>query len=146
MTRWLSLLLLLAPLLASAELYRWVDAEGRVHFGDRQPDDGTGDAEQVQVEPPKPIGQGNDLKQINERLEALREKDRERQKAQQQEAAKQEQARKKKCQEQRKRYNRLKGNFVYEKEDGTVYQVSRDQAERDRAELREWLAKHCPED
>lgn len=29
--------LLLAPLLASAQLYRWVDDKGRIHYGDKPP-------------------------------------------------------------------------------------------------------------
>lgn len=36
--RWLSLLVLFIPFLAAqAEVYRWVDNHGRVHFEDRQP-------------------------------------------------------------------------------------------------------------
>jgi hypothetical protein len=38
MRRWGMLVLLLAPLVAAAgEVYRWVDDQGRVHYGDRPP-------------------------------------------------------------------------------------------------------------
>lgn len=48
MVRALSLLFLLFATLASAEIYRWVDKDGVVHFSDRpQPD-----AETVEVQPP----------------------------------------------------------------------------------------------
>ena len=115
----LALLLLAWSLFATAELYRWVEA-------------------------PKPIGQGNDIKQINERLEALREKERQRIEAEQAQAAKREKARQKICKERLRHYNRMDGDFVYERDDGSVYQVSRDQAEQDQAELREWLDENCP--
>ena len=40
--------LLLLPALASAEIYRWTDANGRVHFSEKPAGEG---AEQVQVKP-----------------------------------------------------------------------------------------------
>lgn len=41
-------LLLCSPLLVQAEIYRWVDAEGRVHFGERPQGSG---AQTVDVKP-----------------------------------------------------------------------------------------------
>ncbi|MCP5305069.1 MAG: glutaredoxin family protein [Chromatiaceae bacterium] len=35
--RFLGVICTLAPLLASAEIYRWTDEQGKVHFGDRAP-------------------------------------------------------------------------------------------------------------
>ena len=145
MTRWLIICLLpLLPLAAAGELYRWVDDEGRVHFGDREPEQAAGDAEQVQIEAPKPIGQGTDLKQINERLEKLREKERQRLGSEQAAAEKRERAREKVCRDGVRRYNRMKRNFVYERDDGSTYQISQDQVREDRARLRAWLDEHCP--
>lgn len=57
----LLLLLMLMPLSATAEIYRWVDAQGQVHFGAR-PAPG---AEQLKVRP-----------QVIERDEATRERER----------------------------------------------------------------------
>ncbi|AEA83023.1 conserved hypothetical protein [Stutzerimonas stutzeri DSM 4166] len=45
--RALLLTLILMPALASAQIYRWTDAEGRVHFGQRPP----AGAEQIEVRP-----------------------------------------------------------------------------------------------
>jgi len=45
--RALLLTAVLVPMLASAQIYRWTDAEGRVHFGQRPP----AGAEQVNVRP-----------------------------------------------------------------------------------------------
>ena len=46
--RYLLVLLLLVPALASAEIYRWTDAQGRVHFSEKP---GGAGAEQVEVKP-----------------------------------------------------------------------------------------------
>jgi hypothetical protein len=144
MVRRALLLLLILPLMASAELYRWTDEEGRVHFGDRAPGDSSSAAERVEVTPPKPIGQGNDLKQINERLNSLREQEQERLKAQQEQAQQEARKKEKACKAALKHYNRLQRNFVYKREDGSTYQVSRQQALEDRAEVRKWLDDNCP--
>jgi hypothetical protein len=46
--RHLIFIALLVPALASAEIYRWTDAQGRVHFGEKP---GASGAEQVEVKP-----------------------------------------------------------------------------------------------
>ncbi|MEO4045863.1 DUF4124 domain-containing protein [Pseudomonas sp. CAU 1711] len=46
--RHLLFILLCVPLLASAEIYRWTDAQGRVHFGEKP---GGSGAETVEVRP-----------------------------------------------------------------------------------------------
>jgi len=46
--RHLLFILLLAPALAAAEIYRWTDAQGRVHFGEKP---GGAGAETVEVKP-----------------------------------------------------------------------------------------------
>lgn len=46
--RHLLVLLLLVPAVASAEIYRWTDAQGRVHFSEKP---GGAGAEQVEVKP-----------------------------------------------------------------------------------------------
>lgn len=59
--RHLILIALLVPALASAEIYRWTDAQGRVHFGEKP---GGSGAEQVEVKP-----------QVVERDEATRQRE-----------------------------------------------------------------------
>lgn len=46
--KYLSIILLMIPLLASAEIYKWTDESGRVHYGDTPSDKGA--AEKVIVE------------------------------------------------------------------------------------------------
>lgn len=58
--RVLLLLLALAPMLATAEIYRWTDAQGQVHFGQRP----AAGAERVDVRP-----------QVVERDEATRQRE-----------------------------------------------------------------------
>lgn len=64
--RLLVLALLLTSITANADIYRWTDAEGRTHYGDRPPTDG---AEKI-VEPPPP----SDLspEEANAKLDAIR--------------------------------------------------------------------------
>ncbi len=64
--------LLAATAFASAasatEIYRWVDADGTVHFGDRPPADHP--VQQIQVLPPTgagPLAQGEDVEAAPER-------------------------------------------------------------------------------
>ncbi|WP_252270952.1 DUF4124 domain-containing protein [Pseudomonas subflava] len=59
--RHLIFIALLVPGLAGAEIYRWTDAQGRVHFGEKPGGNG---AEQVQVKP-----------QVVERDEATRQRE-----------------------------------------------------------------------
>jgi len=50
----LALGLLLAPALVHSEVYRWRDAEGRLHYSDKPPKDGRADVVALQPEPPPP--------------------------------------------------------------------------------------------
>ena len=59
--RHLLFIVLLIPSLASAEIYRWTDAQGRVHFGEKP---GAAGAETVEVKP-----------QVVERDEATRQRE-----------------------------------------------------------------------
>lgn len=46
----LAALAVIPPVAGATEVFRWVDADGKVHFGDRPPIDRP--AEQVQIRPP----------------------------------------------------------------------------------------------
>lgn len=140
--RWL-LLATLLPLVCSAQLYKWTDAEGRVHFGDKPPEQQGSQAEQVQVTPPKPLGQGEEVEQINQRLQELRDKEQERKAAAQDAQAKKDKELQRQCDQARRQYKKLGRNFVYEREDGSAYQVSREQADKDREEVRLWIEQNC---
>ena len=63
-------LLLAAPIVAGAEIYKWTDAQGRVHFSDK-PVDKNGKTEIVEVKDYKP-GTDENVRQIYERNDRLR--------------------------------------------------------------------------
>ena len=63
-------LLALLPLLANAEVYRWQDADGNWHFGDQPPQE---QHETVDIKAPPKIGQGERVREINQRTLRLRE-------------------------------------------------------------------------
>lgn len=58
------------PLLASAEVYRWQDADGNWHFGDQPPQE---QHEKLDIKAPPKIGQGERVREINQRTLRLRE-------------------------------------------------------------------------
>ncbi|MBL8535497.1 MAG: glutaredoxin family protein [Betaproteobacteria bacterium] len=49
--RWLTLIVVAFAAHAAAEIYRWTDAEGKVHYSDAPPASGKGKAEQVKLPP-----------------------------------------------------------------------------------------------
>ena len=55
MMKLLMIVLFLFPLLSAAEIYRWTDDSGRVHFGDAPPDEETSEKVQIQVNSYKSI-------------------------------------------------------------------------------------------
>lgn len=61
--------IVLSPVL-SAQLYKWVDEKGQVHYGDKPP----ADAKSETLRPPPPVGSGEEAAQQHKRLEqAVRE-------------------------------------------------------------------------
>lgn len=144
--RYLLLALLIATTGAQAELYRWTDENGRVHFGDKPPGDDEEAAESIAKPKVPKIGQ-EDTRAIEERTRALLENE-ERQELElenrQSYVEQQKQKRRDKCTEARDRLRRLEGAFSYrDTETGELYTVTEREAEEDRAQLRNWIAKYC---
>ncbi|WXL26903.1 DUF4124 domain-containing protein [Ectopseudomonas mendocina] len=133
--------LLILPGLAAAEIYRWTDANGQVHFGQRPAGQG---AEQVQVRP-----------QVVERDQLTR--DREARASQFYDARRQEQARDdakareaqgrraQECQQLRQRLSSIpEGRRYFRQEaDGTRNYYSDDQVDTARKQLQAKLAQRC---
>ncbi len=65
-----TLLSLVVPATAGAEVYRWTDAEGRVHYGDRAP---AGAAERVDLPSAPPVQPDPELAEQRERGRRLLE-------------------------------------------------------------------------
>ena len=134
-------LLTLLPLLASAEIYRWKDANGNWQFGDQPPPE---QHEKLDIQGPDKIGQGEGVKDIHQRTLRLRQSEQAKKEAQEAVAQKQRTALTKQCQEARKRLERLQGRFAYRDEDGNITHPTMDQVEADQEEVRQWIQQHCP--
>lgn len=139
------LLLTLLPVLLLAESYRWTDADGNVHFSDQPPSERDRDqAEEIELENPEPIGQGENVQRTREELDELhRERQKRREKARR-ENRKQERQRLQSCQKKSRLLSRMKNNRVqYKQEDGTYKGVSEDKHQARIRELEQWLERNC---
>lgn len=125
--------LLQAPGIQAAEVYRWVDADGRVQFGDRPPADAQ--AEQIEVGDQEPIS--GDLDQRRERRERLldvMEEERAREDRAMAEDAEQESRRRANCAKATETARQLEdARFIYEPTDDPYNPRVLDDAERTRA-------------
>lgn len=142
--RALPLLLLLIPVLCAAELYRWQDEHGRVHFSDKPPHN---DAEEVQIRQQPMLGQDQEVQQRLDRLQRLRAAEQERD---QQEAAAQAEAERQRraqlaprCAKAERDIRAMGRRFVYVDENGEALEVSEEQLAADREKLEKWFAENC---
>lgn len=133
-------LLALLPLLAGAEVYRWQDAEGNWHFGDQPPQE---QHEKMDIKAPPKLGQGERVREINQRTLRLRESEQARQQEQTASEKKQQDAQAQKCREAKAKLKRLQGRFVYRDDDGNVTHPTMDQVKADQDEIRQWIQQHC---
>lgn len=135
------LTMILMTTTAGAELYRWTDESGRVHFSDRAP---VGrDADALEAKEPPRIGQGTETHQIHQRLERLRDAEAQQQREQQ---ARLEEERRL-ADERREQCTRMRkylANYV-----GRIYDMENDafltdaQIEADRQRMQQWLNENC---
>ena len=139
------LLFCLLPLIGFAESYRWTDEDGKVHFSDQPPPGRDQDkAEQIELENPEPIGQGESVERTRQELEELRrERQKRRQKARRREKRR-EQQRLQECQQKSRRLSVMKNKRVlYEQEDGSYSGIPMDEHERRIEELENWIQENC---
>lgn len=143
MLRYSLLLIFLLPSLVIAELYRWTDENGQVHFSDRPHES---HSEQVELKAPPLIGQGDDVRQRNERWQRLhsaeqQKADEDAQKQQEKEALQAPQ--RARCNAARKELEILSGRVIYVDENGVGRDVSLEQVAADQKRIREWIAANC---
>ena len=138
--RWL-LLLLVLPALAQAQIYRWVDAKGRVHFSQHPV---TADAQAVEVDP-QVIERDAATRERNARLERFQEARRE----EQAQAAQQRQQRRNEqmqnCRELRQQLASMPEGRRYYQDDGQGgrHYYSDEQLDAARLQLRSRLSEQC---
>jgi hypothetical protein len=130
-------LLLLAPALAGAQAYRWVDAQGRVHYSQTPPPQG--DYGQVAPPPPSP-GRSPHLEALEPAAPDPGQRAREQR---QQEAAARE--RQRRCEQARRQNAHFQGTGLYYSTgaDGQRSYMSAEQIDRKRAEARAGIEEHC---
>ncbi|MED5389142.1 MAG: DUF4124 domain-containing protein [Pseudomonadota bacterium] len=136
------LILLLASLslAVSADVYRWQDADGTWHFGDKAPQT---DHEKMEIQAPEKLGQDDRVREIQQRTLRLLESENTRRQEQAARERKQQDAQDRKCQEARHRLKRLQGRFVYRDGDGNVTHPTMDKVKADQDDVRQWLQRHC---
>lgn len=134
---------LLIGAVADAGVYRWVDENGRVHFGDRPPTDG---GEQVRITPAAPSPQAPKPASVPDRQRMLDmyESERQAKRAAKAEQAKRraEQARACKENEAVLRYY-LSGGPLYEDRPTGRYYLTAAEKDQELDQLRSDLARHC---
>lgn len=138
--RALFLLITLLPGLAAAEIYRWTDEQGRVHFG-QQPVNG---AEQVQVRP-QVVERDEHTREREARSQRLHEARREEQQQAEAAAAELREARAHECTELRRRLARIAEGYSYFRigADGERIYYSDQETDSARRQLRERIAQRC---
>ncbi len=100
--RALLLTLILMPALASAQIYRWTDADGRVHFGQRPP----AGAEQIEVRP-QVVERDDQTREREARSERFFDARRQEQQAAREQASQTRAAREQECQSLRSQLSQL---------------------------------------
>jgi len=142
---WAMLVLTLASAIASAEVYKWLDDQGNVHYGDRPPD--TGSDPQSLTLPPAPTRDADRAERslLQRRLlEAIDAERAERAQAEA-EAAAAKRERLLKCERARRDLARFeRANIIYTNDDsGARIYMSDDERREATDKARHWLEKHC---
>ncbi len=147
MTRTGWILLLLMPCLGTAQgLYRWTDEQGRVHFSDR-PRDGDAAVEEVQIKQQPLLGQDEAVQETYDRLQRLRDAERQQQEEESVQRAEAERIRKQKmapqCAKAKRELKNLDGPVLYINDKGERYSVPMEQVAADKEKLSKWIASNC---
>ncbi len=139
MQRWL-LSILLLPCLASAEIYRWTDANGQVHFGEAP----RAGAVQIEVKPPA-LQQDAAAAERQQRTERFFQARREEQQKTNENNQKQQAKSAQECQQLREQYAQLDHGGTFYKVDaqGQRQYFQQEQIDSARNRLKARLAQRC---
>lgn len=139
----LSLAAITFALPASAELYKWIDDDGKVHFTDKPI---SPNAETIEIQQQKKIGQDDAVRGINERVKRLRQSESEAQavedKLQAKKQARKDQV-KRQCGNNKYKLSRLNGLVFRVNEDGERVYMTDDEILEKRATLQKWIDENC---
>ena len=138
--RALLLTLILMPALASAQIYRWTDADGRVHFGQRPP----AGAEQIEVRP-QVVERDDQTREREARSERVFDARRKEQQAAREQASQTRAAREQECQSLRSQLSQLQlgGRFFRNDAAGERVYYSDSELEAARQRLAARISQVC---
>lgn len=132
---------LFVPALASAEIYRWTDAQGRVHFSEKP---GGSGAEQVAVKP-QVVERDDATRQREQRIQQYFDARREERAVAGTRSAEARAERNKECQELRSNLESIQRDrryFVIDKDGNKTY-VEADEIDAARSRLSSRIAERC---
>lgn len=123
----------------NAEVYRWVDKDGKVHYTDQKP---ANDAEDVtrQVNKQNIDSSTNEMRKVESILRKENDADREYYQQQAQEDA---QARQQQCNWARKRMNEISGNVIFVDDAGKVVKVTETERQKMVADVSKIIQENC---
>ena len=138
--RALLLSLLLLPALAAAQIYRWTDADGRVHYGQRPP----AGAEQVDVRP-QVLERDEQTRAREARSERFFDARRQEQQAAREQASQAHAAQEQECQALRSQFSQLQlgGRFFRNDAAGARVYYSESEVEAARQRLATRIGQAC---
>lgn len=133
----------LASLPALAEIYQWRDAEGRLHFSDRQPKGAKAEDVSHKVEDVNVDESSGERKKLGGvfRQETAAEKQLQQQQLQQQQQERRQQQQQ--CANARQQLRVLQGPVYFTRTDGSTYTVSERERARRAAELEARIREYC---
>ncbi|AHY43969.1 DUF4124 domain-containing protein [Stutzerimonas decontaminans] len=138
--RALLLTAMLLPTLACAQIYRWTDADGRVHFGQRP----AAGAEQVEVRP-QVVERDEQTREREARSERFFDARRQEQQAAREQASQLQAAREQECQGLRRQLSQLQlgGRFFRNNAAGERVYYSESEVEAARQRLATRIGQEC---
>ena len=133
----------------AAQVYKWIDENGKVHFSDRPPDDAATSAESVEIKVESGAGSSAasevERRQLQKRLLEVFERERKEKKEAKAKEREEKQALAKRCNEARDQLRQLQdASFLYDVDDDGERIVYTDkQRESATSEFEKQIEKHC---
>lgn len=139
----LLLLLSVAATPATAELYRWTDADGRVHYSDRKPAAESEEEVEAIDDQLTPVNIDESHKQRQALNKVFAKEDKHVQRGEQQQQRKQQQARAQQCREARGYLRAISGPVAFLDEDGKDMKISERERQERQAEMERLIEQYC---
>ena len=133
---------LLLSLSVKAELYRWTDDDGKVHFSDRKPDAAASEVEVEAVEvKPVNIDESREARQALNRV--LPKEDRHQSQQQARDNQQRAQEIERHCRRARQYLRDISGPVNFLDDDGNVMKVTERERQQRQAEMEQYVKDHC---